>query len=86
VVFQIRTAETEAELNAMSPITYAVPAGPDVPTAAQYIDVGAMITAAGGQNYLPFLRVTAVLNPTSDGLQAPTLTSMGLQYGCVDSE
>ncbi|MBK7778590.1 MAG: VWA domain-containing protein [Sandaracinaceae bacterium] len=86
VVFQFRTAETEAELNGMSPITYAVPAGPDVPTAAQYIDVGSMITAAGGQNYLPFLRVTAVLNPTSDGLQAPTLTSMGLQYGCVDSE
>jgi hypothetical protein len=49
----------------MSPITYAVPAGPDVPTAAQYIDVGPhLITAAGGQNYLPFLRVTAVLNPT----------------------
>lgn len=86
VAFQIRTAETLAELNAMAPITYTVPGTLDVPTPAQYIDIGSMIIAAGGRNYLPFLRVTAVLNPSADGTQAPTLTSMGLQYGCVDSE
>lgn len=86
VVFQFRTAETEDELNDMSPVTFSVPAGPDVPTTAEYLDVGALITAAGGRNYLPFLRVTAVLNPSPDGLEAPTLTTMGLQFGCVDSE
>ena len=70
----------------MSPVTYSVPAGPAMPTPAEYVDVGALITSMGGQNFLPYMRVTAVLNPSSDGLQAPTLTSMGLQYGCVDSE
>ena len=59
---------------------------PAIPTAAQYVDIGNLITAAGGRNYLPYLRVTAVLNPSADGLQAPTLTNMGLQFGCVDSE
>lgn len=86
VAFQIRTAETLAELNAMAPLTYTVPGTLDVPTPAQYIDLGDMIVAAGGRNFLPFLRVTAVLTPSADGLQPPTLTSMGLQYGCVDSE
>jgi hypothetical protein len=86
VVFQFRTAETEAELNSMSPVTISIPSRPDVPTAAQYVDVGDLLTAAGGQNYLPYMRVTAVLNPNAAGTQAPTLTSMGLQYGCVDSE
>ncbi|MCA9535467.1 MAG: VWA domain-containing protein [Myxococcales bacterium] len=86
VVFQFRTAETLAELNTVAPVTYSVPTGPAAPTPAQYINVGNLITAAGGRNFLPYLRVTAVLNPNAAGTQAPTLTSMGLQYSCVDSE
>ncbi len=87
VVFHFRTAETLAELDTvMAQTSYAVPAGPDVPTAAQQINIGDRITLMGGQNFLPYMRVTAVLNPSTDGTLAPTLTSMGLQYGCVDSE
>ncbi len=86
VVFQVRTGETLAEMNAMAPVSFSIPSNPAIPTAAQYVDIGNLITAAGGRNYLPYLRVTAVLNPSADGLQAPTLTNMGLQFGCVDSE
>ncbi|MCB9659714.1 MAG: hypothetical protein R3B40_16920 [Polyangiales bacterium] len=86
VVFQFRTAETEAELNSQSPITISVPTRPDAPTTAQFVDIGDLLTSMGGQNYLPYMRVTAVLNPDAAGTTAPTLTSMGLQYSCVDSE
>ncbi len=80
VRWEIRTAETLAELDTATPVSVTTP--PTNPP----VDVAALLTAAGMSNYLPYLRVTAVLLSSADRTATPILNSFELRYDCIPSE
>ncbi len=80
IQFELRTAATNADLDSASPVTFTVPG------TASPVDVGSALIAGGSENFLPYLRVTAVLQSSADMAQTPVLTSFQLQYVCEDQE
>ncbi len=78
--FQIRTADTIAGLGSATPVAVTVP------SATSPIDIGTTLVAAGQANFHPYLRVTAVLNASTDRTVTPTLTGFELQYTCTPME
>lgn len=80
VRFEVRTAATQAGLDSATAATFTVPAdGAD----AGSFDVAQLLLDAGLPVNLPYLRVTAVLNPSPDHVIAPTLSGFTFQYNCV---
>ena len=82
VEFEIRTANTVAELDRATPVTYRIPPKPDRGS----FDVGAYLVAGGRMNFLPYLRVKSVLRSSSDREESPTMTGFELRFTCVDME
>lgn len=80
VRWELRTAETLAALGTVTPVTFTVP------TATSPADVGARLVSAGQNNYLRFLRVTAVLLSNPERTQTPVLRSFELRYTCIPQE
>ncbi|MCZ7686010.1 MAG: hypothetical protein M5U28_47530 [Sandaracinaceae bacterium] len=80
VRWELRTAETAAALDTVTPVTFTVP------SATSPADVGARLVSAGQNNYQRFLRVTAVLLSNADRTQTPVLRSFELRYTCIPQE
>lgn len=78
--FELRTSDDLATLAAATPVTFTVP------SATPTIDVGDALVAGGQENFLPYLRVTAVLISSSDQTVSPVLTRMAQQYVCSPTE
>lgn len=78
--FELRTADTAADLDHATPVVF------DVPGESSPVDVGAILVAAGDVNFRRHLRVTTVLHANSDRTATPTLTSMQLRYVCTPTE
>jgi len=79
VEFEIYTANTLAELDTVIPVSIRYPTD----TTAQAYDVGEELINAGQENWMPFLRVRAKLNASSDSLSTPTFEGWSMQFNCV---
>lgn len=77
IAFAAQTADTQAALAGAPSVALA--------TAVNQNGGTAFVSLAGlpGGVSKPWLRVTAALTPTSDGLQAPVLTAWDAQYDCT---
>jgi len=82
VEFEIYTANTLAELDTVIPVSILYPAG----TTAQSYDIGDELIAGGEPNFLPFLRVRAKLNASSDSLSTPTFVGWSMEFHCEPIE
>ena len=80
--FEVRTADTAAELDDAVPVAFELPAYPD----SGSIDIGALLEAGGQINARPHLRVTAILRRSEDGIESPVLTGFQLTYDCLPVE
>ncbi|MEZ4248332.1 MAG: vWA domain-containing protein [Polyangiales bacterium] len=82
ITFEIRTADTEAGLDAAVAARLMVDAtGPTPP-----VDVGTLLRTAGIPDDRPFARVTAVLQGSVDRARSPVLTEMTLSNDCIPAE
>lgn len=79
VEFEFYTANTVAELDTVIPVSLTYPTD----TTLQSYDVGDELLSAGQSNYMPFLRVRAKLNASSDSLSTPTFEGWSMQFNCV---
>jgi hypothetical protein len=82
IEFQIRAANTAAELDTAVPAVVVIPTD----TTDTVLDVGQELINDGIPNGLLFLRVTAVLNTSSDLLSTPELTGWELEFVCFAAE
>ncbi len=82
IEFQFRSANTAAELDTATPAVVVIPAD----TTETTLDIGQELIADGIPNGLPFLRVTAVLNPTSDLAATPELSGWELEFVCFPAD
>jgi len=80
IQWQIRSAQTAAGLATATPVTINTP-----PTVSP-VSVDTLLRNAGKVTSLPYLRVTALLNPTADGLTGPTLRGFSFRYTCTEFE
>ena len=78
--WEVRTATTLAGLDSATPVSFTTP-----PTDSP-VDVGARLVSAGMSNYLPYLRLTAVLLANSERTASPVLRSFSLRYTCIPQE
>jgi hypothetical protein len=88
IVFGVRTAATFAGLSVAQEVplvTSSTALGDSSTVTWNGADIGAAIMAT---NVMPgpFLDLDVTLLPSSDGTQAPTLTTWQVQYDCTDSE
>ena len=79
VEFEFYTANTLAELDTVIPVSITYPTD----TTSQVYDVGEELIAGGQENWMPFLRVRAKLNASSDSLSTPTFQGWSMQFNCV---
>ena len=78
--FEARTGNTAAEAAAATPVTFTAPAS------SSPQNIGTRLVAAGMLNYLPYLRITAVLLSNTARTQTPVLSSFELRYTCRPTE
>jgi hypothetical protein len=88
VEFELYTANTLAELDTVIPVsfTYSAAVGSPLPNcwySTQSYDVGCLLIEGGKENWMPFLRVRAKLNASSDSLSTPAFTGWSMQFECV---
>lgn len=76
VSFEIRTANSEAELASATPVVV------DIPPTSAPVNVGALLDTSGRGNRLPYLEVRSVLRASADLLETPTLIGFDLTYVC----
>ena len=81
IQFQVRTAAVESDLDSATPTSVDVPIEPDDGS----VDLDSLLTGAGLSQSQRFLRLTAVLFPSTDGTLAPTLETFEVRYNCLDS-
>jgi hypothetical protein len=79
VEFEIYTANTLQELDTVIPVSIVYPTD----TTAQSYDIGQELINAGRENWMPFLRVRAKLNASSDSLSTPTFEGWSMEFHCV---
>jgi hypothetical protein len=82
IEFQIRAANTAAELDIAVPAVIVIPTD----TEDTRLDIGQELIDDGIPNGLPFLRVTAVLNSSPDLLATPELSGWELEFVCFAAE
>lgn len=82
VEFEIYTANTLEELDTVIPMSIVYPTD----TLAQSYDVGQELISAGQENWMPYLRVRAKLNASSDSLSTPTFGGWSMEFHCVPFE
>jgi len=82
VEFQLRTADSSVNLARAVPVSYRIPPKPD----RGNFDLGAYLVANGQLNYLPYLKVTAVLRSSTDREETPVMTGFEVRFTCVDIE
>jgi len=79
VEFEIYTANTLEELDTVIPVSIKYPTD----TTAQTYDVGQELINGGQENWMPFLRVRAKLNASSDSLSTPTFEGWSMEFNCI---
>ena len=79
IEFEFFTGNTVAELDMQIPVSIIIPAD----TTASVIDVGQELVAGGKPNFMPFLRVRAKLQASTDALTSPILEGWTMQFHCV---
>lgn len=82
IEFQIRAANTAAELDSAIPAVVVIPTD----TTNTTLDIGQELINDGIPNGLLFLRVTAVLNTSPDLLFTPELKGWDLEFVCFAAE
>lgn len=82
IEFQIRSADTEAELDTMTPVSVVITSG----TVSTQIDLRTVLISAGIPDGLLYLRVTAVLNPSPNLLSTPELNGWDFEFTCFAAE
>jgi hypothetical protein len=82
VEFEFYTANTLEELDTVIPVSITYPTD----TTAQVYDIGQELWKGGQENWLPYLRVRAKLNASSDSLSTPTFQGWSLQFNCIPSD
>jgi hypothetical protein len=83
IVFNAATADTQAGLATATPVAYLGTASGAPITTWTGTDVSQALAPNPSRQWL---RVTIKLNPSSDQLQAPTLTAWRQQYDCAPSQ
>jgi hypothetical protein len=79
IEFEFMTANTLAELDSVIPVSIVYPTD----TTAQTYDIGATLIAGGEPNFMPFLRVRAKVNASSDGSRTPLFEGWTMQFNCI---
>lgn len=82
VEFEFYTANTREELDTVIPVTLTYPTD----TTSHVYDVGQELIDAGYQNWMPFLRVRAKLNASSDSLSTPAFQGWALEFNCIPND
>jgi hypothetical protein len=82
IEFQIRTANTEVELDDAIPAVVEIPTDIDGPT----FDITEELVADGQPYGLPYLRITAVLKPSISPPATPTLEGWSFEFFCEAAE
>jgi hypothetical protein len=82
IEFQIRAANTAAELDAAIPAVVVIPSG----TEDGILDIGQELINADIPNGLLFLRVTAMLNTSPDLRDTPELAGWEFEFVCFAAE
>jgi hypothetical protein len=75
-----------ATVGAPSVVPFGEASGAPVTSWGTGADVWAAMKAAGQNASLPYLRIFADFQPTSDGFQVPSLADWRQQYDCVAAE
>ena len=78
--WEIRAANTLAALPGATPVTFTTP------STVSPVDIAARLVGAGIPNFIPYLRVTAVLLANADRTETPILRSFEVNYTCVPVE
>jgi hypothetical protein len=82
IEFQIRTANTAAELLTAIPVVVVIPTD----TTSRTLNLTQELIA-GGQTYgLPYIQITALLNPTNSPPLSPTLEGWSFEFVCEAAE
>jgi len=79
VTFEFFTADTVAELDTQIPVSLTYPTD----TTAQIYDIGDELIAGGKPNYMPFLRIRARLQASTDTFSTPVFQGWSTEFNCV---
>ena len=79
VEFEVFSANTLEELDTQIPVSIIYPTD----TTAQTYDIGDTLIANGIPNYMPYLRVKAKLNASSDTYYTPIFEGWSTQFRCI---
>jgi hypothetical protein len=82
IEFQIRTAGTTAELPTAIPAFVVIPTD----TNSRTFNLTEELIADGQSWGLPYIQITAVLNPTSSPPQTPSLEGWSFEFVCEAAE
>jgi hypothetical protein len=82
ITFEFFTGNTVAELSSQIPVSLTYPTD----TSAQTYDIGNELVAGGKVNKLPYLRIRARLQASTDTLSTPIFQGWSTQFDCVPSD
>jgi len=82
IEFQIRTANTEAELQTVAPTVIVVPTD----TTSRTFNITKELIADGQSYGLPYIQITALLNPSNSPPATPTLQGWSFEFVCEAAE
>ncbi len=82
ITFEFFTGNTVAELSSQIPVSLTYPTD----TSAQTYDIGNELIAGGKVNKLPYLRIRARLQASTDTLSTPIFQGWSTQFDCVPSD
>ncbi len=85
VDFEIRAADTAAKLDSVAPAIFTVPGAAGHPDEGT-LDTGKFLRANGFSSNKQYLRITAVLRPSSDGQTSPVFYGYDQRWLCVFGE
>jgi len=82
IEFQIRSANTAAELQTAVPAVVVIPSD----TTSDTLNLTDELIADGLPYGLPYIQITAVLNPSTNLLETPTLEGWSFEFVCEAAE
>jgi hypothetical protein len=83
ITFEFFTGNTLAELDTQVPVSLSYCADPFVCRTEQSYDVGDELIAGGRANFMPYLRVRARLEASSDSLSSPVFEGWSFEFHCI---
>jgi hypothetical protein len=91
ITFEFFTGNTIAELDSQIPVPLTHPTDTSMPDGTVVItdhvyDIGQALLAGGKANYMPYLRIRARLQASTDTLSTPIFQGWSTQFNCVPYE